>query len=75
MCINIYIHRGFPGGSISKETACNEGNPGSIPRSGRYSGGGNGNPLWHSCLEDSRDRGTWQATDHGIAELDTTEMI
>ena len=42
---------GFPGGSISKESACNEGELGSIPGLGRLPGGGHGNPLQSSCLE------------------------
>ena len=46
---------------------------GLIPGSGRSSGEGNGNPFQDSCLENSMDRGAWQATVHGVAELDTTE--
>ena len=42
---------GFPGGSDSKASAYSEGDPGSIPRSGRSPGEGNGNPLQYSCLE------------------------
>ena len=42
---------GFPGGSVSKETACNEGDPGWIPGLGRFPGEGNGCPLQYSCLE------------------------
>ena len=46
---------------------------GSIPRSGRSPGGGKGNPLQYSCLENSMDRGAWWATVHGVVkELDTT---
>ena len=46
----------------------------SIPESGRFSGGGHGNPLHHSCLEDHEDRGVWRATLLGVAkESDTTE--
>ena len=41
---------GFPGGSDGKESACNAGDPGSIPGSGRSPGEGNGNPLQYSCL-------------------------
>ena len=44
------------------------GNPGLIPELGRYSGEGNGNPLQYSCLENSMDRGAWQATVHRIAK-------
>ena len=46
---------------------------GSIPGSGRSPGGGNGNPLQYSCLENPMNRGTWWATVCGIAESDTTE--
>ena len=42
---------GFPGGSDGRETTCNEGDLGSIPRLGRATGGGHGNPLQYSCLE------------------------
>ena len=55
----------FAGGSDGKESACNEGDPGSIPKSGRYPGGGHGNPLQYSCLENPMDRGAWRATVHG----------
>ena len=41
---------------------------GLIPRSGRSSGGGNGNPFQYSCLENSMDRGAWQATVHRITK-------
>ena len=57
---------GFPGGSDSKESACNVGDPGLIPVSGRSPGEGNGDPLQYSCLENSKDRGACQATVHGI---------
>ena len=46
---------------------------GSVPGSRRFPGGGNGNPFQYSCLEDLVDRGTWWATAHRAAELDTTE--
>ena len=39
-----------------------------IPGPGRSTGGGNGNPLQYSCLENPRDRGAWQATVHGVAK-------
>ena len=56
---------------LVKESACNTGDLGSIPGLGRYPGKGNGNPLQCSCLESSMDKGTWQATVHGIAESRT----
>ena len=62
---------GFPGGSDSKESACNAGDPGSIPASGRAPGGGLGNPLQYSCLENSMDRVAWRATVHGVAKSQT----
>ena len=49
--------RGFPGGSDGKESACNVGDPGSIPGSGRSPGERKGNPLQYSCLENPVDRG------------------
>ena len=58
---------GFPNGSVGKESACNVGDLGSIPGLGRSPGEGNDNPLQYSRLENSMDRGTWQAIDHGLA--------
>ena len=55
-------------GSDSKESACNAGELGLIPGSGRSSGEGNGNPQQCSCLENPMDRGVWQATVHGVAK-------
>ena len=49
----------------------NAGAAGSIPGSGSSPGRGNGNPFQYSCLEDSMDRGAWQATVHRIAESQT----
>ena len=59
---------GFPGGSDGKESACNTGDLGLIPVSGRSPRVGNGNPLQYSCLENSMDRGAWQATTHGVVK-------
>ena len=61
----------FPGGSDGKQSACNEGDPGSIPGLRRSPGEGNGYPLQHSCLENSMDIGTWQATAHRVAKSQT----
>ena len=54
--------------TVKKTSACNVGNPGSIPGSGRFPGEGNGNPLQYSCLENPMDRGAWRATVHGVAQ-------
>ena len=59
---------GFLGVSGNKESTCNIGDLGLIPESGRSLGEGNGNPLQYSCLENSVDRGAWQATVHGVTE-------
>ena len=67
--IKVYsIAQGFPGGSDSKESACNAGDPVLIPGSGSYPGERNGNPLQYSCLENSMDRGAWWTTVHGVAK-------
>ena len=55
--MHIQGYSGFPGGSDGKEYACNVGDPGLIPGSGRSPGEGNGNPLLYSCLENPMDRG------------------
>ena len=62
-----------PGGSEVKASACNAGDLGSIPGSGRSPGEGNGNPLQYSCQENSMDGEACWATVHGIAESDTTD--
>ena len=59
------------GGSDGKESACNVGDLCTIPGSGRSPGGGNGYPLQHSCLENSMDRGAWQATVYGLTKSQT----
>ena len=61
----------FLNSSVSKESACNAGDLGSIPRSGRSSGEGNGNPLQYSCLENPMDREAWWAIVRGIAKSRT----
>ena len=52
---------GFPGGSARKESACSVEDVGLIPGLGRSPGEGNGYPRQYSCLENSMERGTWQA--------------
>ena len=65
------------GGSEGKESACNAGDPGSIPGLRRSPGTGIGYPLSYSCLDNSMDRGSWQATGRRVTkshkESDTTE--
>ena len=60
----------FPHSSVGKESACNAGDLG-IPGSGRAPGGGHGNPLQCSCLENLKDRGAWRATVHGVTRTQT----
>ena len=66
------IQRGFPDGSAGEESACNEGNTGSIPGLGRSPGGGNANTFQYSCLENPMDRGAQSPQGH--KELDTTQQ-
>ena len=56
---NTVNYRGFPGGSAGKASACNAGDMGFIPGSGRSPEEGNGNPLQYSCLENRMDREAW----------------
>ena len=59
----------LPYGSDSKESTCNAGHPGSIPRSGRSAGEGNGNPLQYSCLENPMNGGAWRAQSTGSQRI------
>ena len=66
---------GFPNGSVVKNPPASAGHmrdESLIPESGRSSGGGHGNPLQYSCLENAMDRGARRATVQRVAELDTT---
>ena len=60
---------GFPGGSVDKETICNAGDSGLIPRSGISPGEVNGNSLQYSYLENPMDRGVWKVTVHGVTRV------
>ena len=61
----------LPGRSDDKESACNAGDSGLIPGSGRFPGEENGYPLQYSCLENPKDRGVWQATVYGVEKSQT----
>ena len=67
---------GFLGGSDGKESTCDMGDQGSIPGSGRFPGGGHGNPLQYSCLENPHG---WRSlagySPWGLKELDTIEEL
>ena len=75
LCLDSLIHphgclcMGFPGGSVVENPPANAGDDrdmGLIPGSGRSPGGGDGNPLQSSCLQNPMDRGAWQATVHRV---------
>ena len=59
---------GDSGGSDGKESACQAGDLGLIPGLGKSPGKGHGYPFQYSCLENSMDRGAWQATVHGVTK-------
>ena len=62
-CVGIFfLLKGFPDISVGKESACNAGDLGSIPGSGKSPGERDGYPLQYSGLENSMDRGSWWAT-------------
>ena len=64
---------GFSGGSVAKNLPANAGHSSLIPGSGRSPREGNGNPFQYFCRGNLMDRGTWQATVHGVTkELDIT---
>ena len=60
--------KGFPGGSVSEESACNARDLDLIPGLGRSTGEGNGYPLQYSCLKNSMNRGVWWAIVYGVAK-------
>ena len=62
-------------GSDGTEPACNVGDPGLIPGTGRSPGEGNGNPLQYFCQGNPMDGGAWQATDSGVAKSQTDNSI
>ena len=64
----LYYSTGFPGSSVVKILPANVGDAGSISGLGRSPGGGHGNPLQYSCLENSMSKGTWQATVHRLTK-------
>ena len=67
---------GFPGSLDGKESTYNAEDLGSIPALGRSPGGGHGNPLQYSCLENPMNRGAWWTTVHGVAKSrDMTERL
>ena len=61
--------KGLPRSSVSKESACNAGDLGSIPGLGRSPKEGNSNPLQYSCLENPMDSGAWQVTVHEVIRV------
>ena len=69
--LEVKLHLGFPGGPDNKESACNVGDLCSIPGLGRSPGGGHGNPLQYSCLENLIDRGAWRAIVRGVTKSRT----
>ena len=70
LSVSLWLRHCFPDSSVGKESACNAGDLGLIPGSGRSSEEGKGYPLQHSSLENSMDH-----TVHGVAESDTTERL
>ena len=73
MCVSVCVHTHWASQVelVVKNPLANAGDPrdtGSIPGSGRSPGGGHGNPLEYSCLDNPMDRGAWQATVHGVTK-------
>ena len=70
-----HTHTHINGGSVGLESACNAGDSGLIPESGRALGEGNGCPLQYSCLGNAMGKGAWQAIPWGHTELDMTGKV
>ena len=69
ICMSLLsFQKDFPGGSDSKVSVYNAGDPVSIPGLGRSPGEGNGNPLQYPCLENLMDRGAWWTAVHGLTK-------
>ena len=76
LILNSSSSTGFPGGSVSKESVCNAGDLGSVPGWGRSPGGGHGNPLQYSCLENPYGQRSLEGySPWGCKELDTTAWL
>ena len=78
LCHHIEPHSlklGFPDSSVGKESACNAGDPGLIPGSGRSPGEGKSYPLQYSCPKNPMDSGAWQATVHRVTKSRTQHAI
>ena len=76
--VRVWSLEDFPGGSVVNNPPANAedaGNTSLIPGFGRSPGGGYGNPLQYSCLENPMDRGAWWATVHGFVESDMTKQL
>ena len=67
----LLFHFSLPGNSDGKKSACNSGDPSSIPGFGNSLGEGNGNPFQYSYLENSMDRGTWGTSVHRLEKSHT----
>ena len=65
---DLILFKATASSSDYKESTCNAGDPGLISESGRAPGEGNRYTLWYSCLENSIDRGHWQAAVHVITK-------
>ena len=74
----IKIHQciwSFLGGSVVKNVPASAGDPSSTSGSGRSPGGGHGNPLQYSCLENPMDRGAWQAAVHEVEKEFSNNLV
>ena len=73
VCVSVSICVGFPGGPDGKESVCNVGDLGLIPGLGRSPGGGHGNPLQYSCLENPQGQRSLEG--YSRKESDMAEQL